>query len=653
MNRRSALFIVFLLLIIISMMNTFIASGIFTPTRSFPGRIVTLSGYKCEEGCILLKQIGYEGFSYSIVSSMLKYSKTLHIDLSVFDLVGHRLLYTIPIYESRNISMDEAKSIMNGVKNTFQYYSIPSIDVLVLTIKNIKKTLLIFKASNKPEVKKMDTVVTKVIESGDRAILKTSGGHTYIITRRNMVNADFLDKYTIYTGSNIYNHILLFAFKNQYVLLDIVNITIVKEYIIEGIQDRSNIVNFKRAKDKVFIRIGNKLISYGVLLNRSSLSLYKIAEADLPASSYSIYILGDKIALPILINNSLQIILYDQVLRPMGSTLIFKYKRQPRIRIWEGYKNKYLIIWVKSSDKSIVLTYSYTGSIRVVDESSSKSIVDMRPIYNGLSIMAVNTTTDKTTGRKEYNLHIKTIDGAYDKLVVSDFSYEHGIVVVNGPVSTTITYTVKTAISPKSYLLFYRIARVYGMALLIPRGIPVLVYVESGGSKYAYQVNRDGEPVTIPSGNLYVRFVSLVGYTGSEENYKPIPLNVKDLDVVEVNTTTYSAEIVVNGGYAEITFQPDNGVSFAITHSGGIARYYIPPGHYHLVIRFGSGVVGEGDITLTPGSTVTIHLEDYLPSPSILDYLIDNIVPLIVILITIVSIILVAVAVLTLRREAE
>lgn len=284
-------------------------------------------------------------------------------------------------------------------------------------------------------------------------------------------------------------------------------------------------------------------------------------------------------------------------------------------------------------------------------KTGRKNTYYLKPVLRGTVFVYVNKTSSKERGGTDYFLHIVSIDGRYAYLAGNINPSSLHIIEYNN--SLSLTFTVKREIRTTIPLPpgAYASVTLHDTAVLIPYGLKVSVYVtDQLGRRFIYNDIVSGQPITIPSGTLSVEIVSRQGYTGSEDNYESIRLAVEPSDYVEIDARRYNAEVVIEGPYAEITFTPESsGASFILVHYGGVSTYYLPPGTYKVKVRFNNGIVGEGKVHLITGSINQISLEDFQPGKSWLDILIDNILPIALIVITVSVVIVVITALLTIK----
>ncbi len=658
-NERNSIVALFIILsITASIINYPLTHSVLQPTKSFPGRISNYSGYTCKGNCTVIAEAGYHRYVYIITYER---TGTASFNLYVYDLVSKSILSSVNLLRT---TLSEGEQIYKYLKTGVSFYSLSKIDVVLISLKTLGQTRIIFNASFKPDIRIIDEYITSVLDLGVIGVVKTPTS-TYLISRSSIVNTALSRTTKIIGGVDLGDRCLLLihdALSNKYSLLEVLynTLSITNNYpLITGsttIYDMIGLIN-----NHLVVSIAGRIIVYVLSITNNALSINKLNEITLTRNTLSRpYVVSDRILVPIVYNNSLIFELYDQGLNLIDRKIIYQWTSKSTIRFWRGLNDKYVIAWLRDPKDSIVFVYPGTGNLRIIDKSPTSAIIYVKPIWSATAILFINVTVDKITNEKNYYLHVKTIDGSYDRNLAKDIFFtgkEPSIIVLNSPSSTTITYRVivekMISVTKTIREMRYRVVVISNLGVLINRGIIVNIYVNQGNKLFVYARVKDGQPISIPSGKVYVRLVSAIGYTGVEDNYDPIPLNIPLHGVVELNSTKYNAGIIINGGYAEITFKPDNGIPFVIVHSGGIAEYYIPPGHYEVTVRYANGVVGRGELTVYGGEVISIDLKDFMPKPTIIDILINNLIPIILILITIASITVLIVAVLTLRSEEE
>ncbi len=391
----------------------------------------------------------------------------------------------------------------------------------------------------------------------------------------------------------------------------------------------------------VSIGIGQRRISLKVIIHRSIQDAF----------NHPPLIIDKYIVHPTTSNSTFAINVYDRYLHLVAQRPVST--GNPTYWYWPGLGHKYLILKVRTKSKTLKLyTYTPGGELVLINQLSEAYVYRMDPVFNGMLWLYVNRTRVK--GETTYYLHLSTIDTKYtillgrlaDPKTVTATTSGGGITVTAYNVKTT---TLQSGRKVKVYNVLFRYVK--DLAVLIPEGMPVDVHViDNHNREYIYSSIVPGQPVVVSSGNLYLRLIPSKGYTGAPDNYKPIPINVKPLSLITINALQYSSPLVVSGPPAELSFKPEgSGSPFVLVHPGGTITYYLPPGRYTVTIRFENGGVSSAILDLTPGVEAKLDLSQHKPAPSIIDIIIDNIVPITIIIITIAAVMIIIFAILTAR----
>ncbi len=360
-------------------------------------------------------------------------------------------------------------------------------------------------------------------------------------------------------------------------------------------------------------------------------------------------IIDEYIVHPTLTNSSLVINVYDRYLHLVAQRQVETGNQN--YWYWPGLEHKYLVLKIRTGDNVFKLyTYTPGGGLALLNRLSGSSVYRIDPVFNGMLWLYVNRTRAK--GVTKYYIHISTIDTKYTILLGKTIDPRKltasigggGITITALNIETT---TIKSGGKVKVYNVLFRYIK--DLAVLIPRGLTVDVHVvDNKNREYVYSSIPPGQPVVVSSGSLYLRLVPSKGYTGSPDNYEPIHLNVRPLSLITIDALQYSSPLIVTGPPAELTFKPaGHGSPFVLIHPGGTITYYLPPGRYAVTIRFENGGVSFAILDLSPGVEARIDLSQHKPAPSIIDMIIDNIIPITIIVITIAAVMIIIFAILT------
>ncbi len=645
---RTALILAIILLVSTSMPHVLIGGetpySILVPTKTFPGTIVPLYNKPFTLMGMNITPTYAVGFTHYIVLL----GRTRSNPMVYLKIIDYNTQSTI-----REQYLGTPCSSIKGYKT----YSAKLSHYLIIGLRTPVGIEAYTAWFNKPgiPVKRIGTLRTRIVSGNRVSAAITINGVLLLIDDRGAYRFKHTGITGIYKVYGINNTLLVFALNSnrRLVIYSFIqaksgynpvsetqtNITLDYDSGIM-IYDRTVLVASGAMVHVLRITVKNGKVSYTIISSRELL----VSGGRRPL------IINGHIIQPVETNSSVFLNIYDlnlelEAQRPvaMGGMLA---------GYWPGLMNKYILLLVARQGRRILYSYTPGGDLVLVNEVSARGLYRIEPIMNGALWLYINKTTVKSSTR--YYVHVSTIDTRYCLLVGAvdspgsvTVSIGGGGVAVAGLMKEVVTTSTGRKIM--SYKIVFRY--IGNIGVLIVEGLMVDLYVtDRMGHVYTYSMIKPGQPTTVPAGRVSIRPVSSIGYTGSLDNYDPVPGNIPLLGVTEINALKYNAELIISGEPAEISFIPlGHGSPFILQHPGGTLTYYLPPGRYHLVIRFEDGRSSETDIVLGGGSMETLDLSKHLPEKSIIDVLLDNIVPVTIIIVTMAAIIILIIAILTAR----
>ncbi len=620
-------------------------SGRLVVTRAFPGTIHVTTIFQGGENYKVISEIGYGSVAYGIYRAG---SNKTGYYLFVYNMTTRSIDREIVVSTSEaSISSDE-----------IHFYSSPGTDALLVRIAPLSKTIIILYASSEPDIRVEDYRIRDVHIINGGIIVETSDQGILFLRGDSMLTLPLSENIIVYDGVVIDDKLVVLYYDRG-----------VGHYFVDTIDIRGTPTILSHLDLGSYSASPNSRIYIGQSLVIALENMVLIGEIDHNSSELVTRIKtsgeinpgGEILTQPILVDNYIMVptyqngtvylAIYDVDLNLLALKPVLEINGVFKTSFYSGLKGRYAILSITDSKNIYVFTYSPRGELALAIKLDSKTTYYFKPVLGGSVFVYLNKTSSKGKGGTNYYLYVVSVDGRYAYLAGNIVPSSLRIVEFSN--SLSLSFVVKgearTAIPlPKEA---YATLILRNTAVLIPYGLKVSVYVTDRlGRQFIYNDIVSGQPVTVPLGRLSVKIVSREGYMGSEDNYEPISLAVEPSDCVEIDAKKYNAEVLIDGPYAEIIFIPESsGASFILVHYGGVSTYYLPPGTYRIKVRFNYGVVGEGMIYLVTGSINQISLEDFQPGKSWLDILIDNILPIALIVITIGVVIVVIIAIFTIK----
>lgn len=378
---------------------------------------------------------------------------------------------------------------------------------------------------------------------------------------------------------------------------------------------------------------------------------YMFLSAVVNGTVYVLYQI-DNIVFTEIYDQELNLIVKQQLLMDTTRLLGAKFK------VYAGLNSEYILairfessVVPETNIFDLLIISKNHGLISFHRFSSENNIIEKYMIIHKGSLLALDALyqpNDKVP-RKKY-LVLATLDCSYFKLI-GPIKTIYKPVYIGG--ETTIVIALPSGL---------KLVSIKSVSVAIADGIPCILtyYWRSWDETFTYTISNPPLIFTIKAGKIYMRCISLKGYTGLYDLYQFEQINVPENNIFLINTTSFSSHLVVKGSSATLLVQDASGSypAFILEHTGSKTDYYLPPGVFVIKILRGSTVIGQTTIILEKGKTTVIDIDSIQEqnvSNNILDYILEFISENISVILTAVILFIMVILILNLvlTRSSE
>lgn len=293
------------------------------------------------------------------------------------------------------------------------------------------------------------------------------------------------------------------------------------------------------------------------------------------------------------------------------------------IEVFNGLDNKYVVVLVNILNEQYVfitfdLKYGLSNTFQYSVRETNETIIDFKLINKG-SLTLIQTVN--VYNRSISNLYITSIDFKYIRKISS---INKLYCVYESPFETIVAYNKFDSLI---------LTRITGTAVVIVIGIPsIITYTNYRDvTNTIYAINTPSI-FNIEATRMGIKCVPLRGYSGPSELYRYIDIVFENNRVHYLNTTEFSAILVLTGKPALLLFKDQfSGLSFSIEYTGNTTVYYIPPSNYIIEVIEGTYSVVKTTMFLERNRVSVLNIDEITQNyqsgeSSVFKFIVDNMV---------------------------